>query len=117
MTTPASNETRKLSFDSFVHIINGKARSSATTRHGLNPANREAKAEVPVATQQDLDDAVAAAKAAFKKWRRVPYEERKKAVVAYADAIDELRDEFRDLLISEQGKPVCDSSGRCNEIH
>ncbi|KAL3460195.1 Aldehyde/histidinol dehydrogenase [Aspergillus heterothallicus] len=106
MTTPASNETRKLSFDSFVHIINGKPRSSAPTRHGLNPANREAKAEVPVATQQDLDDAVAAAKAAFKKWRRVEYEERKKAVLAYADAIDELRDEFRDLLISEQGKPI-----------
>ncbi|KAL3440366.1 Aldehyde/histidinol dehydrogenase [Aspergillus insuetus] len=87
MTTPASNETQKLNFESFVHIIDGKPRSSGTTRHGLNPANRQAKAEVPVATEKDLDDAVAAAKAAFKKWCR-------------------LRDEFRDLLISEQGKPL-----------
>ncbi|KAJ0423055.1 Aldehyde/histidinol dehydrogenase [Aspergillus carlsbadensis] len=106
MTTPASNDTEKLNFDSFVHIIDGKPRSSANTRHGLNPANRQAKAEVPVATEQDLDDAVTAAKTAFKKWRRVPYEDRKKAVLAYADAIDELRGEFRDLLISEQGKPL-----------
>ncbi|KAL2848893.1 Aldehyde/histidinol dehydrogenase [Aspergillus pseudoustus] len=96
----------EINFDNFVQIINGQIRTTAATRHGLNPANRQPKAKVAIATQGDLDDAVTAAKAAFKKWSRVPYEERKKAVLAYADAIDQLRTEFRDLLISEQGKPI-----------
>jgi acyl-CoA reductase-like NAD-dependent aldehyde dehydrogenase len=39
------------------------------------------------------------------------------AVLAYADAIDELRDEFMDLLISEQGKPVCHSPTESNAIN
>jgi hypothetical protein len=66
MTTPAGNETQKLSFDSFGHIIDGKPRSSST-RLGLNRANCEAKAEVPVATEQDLGNTIAAAKATVKK--------------------------------------------------
>lgn len=109
MISPASQDKNRLDFNNFVQIINGQAKLTQSTRHGLNPANRKPKAEVPVATEQDLDEAIAAAKAAFKVWSCVPYEERKKAVLAYADAIDDLRTEFRDLLISEQGKPVCDS--------
>lgn len=96
-----------LSFqENFVQIIDGKPSSTEKTRHGINPANLEAKPEVPVATSSDVDRAVAAAKDAFKIWSKVPYEERRKAVLAYADAVDRLRSQFRDLLISEQGKPV-----------
>lgn len=111
MISPASKDKDRLQFHTFVQIINGKAKSTQTSRHSLNPANREPKSEVPVTTQQDLDEAVTAAKIAFKTWSCVPYEERKKAVLAYADAIDALRTEFRDLLISEQGKPVCEIRG------
>ncbi|WYZ39875.1 hypothetical protein EsH8_IV_000216 [Colletotrichum jinshuiense] len=96
-----------LSFqENFVQIIDGKPSSTEKTRHGINPANLEAKPEVPVATSSDVDRAVAAAKDAFKIWSKVPYEERRKAVLAYADAVDRLRSQFRDLLISEQGKPI-----------
>lgn len=107
MIVPAFQTKDAIDFHNFVQVINGKPKSTPTTRHGLNPANRQPKAEVPVATQQDLEEAVAAAKVAFQTWSCVPYEERKQAVLAYADAIDVLRKEFRDLLISEQGKPVC----------
>jgi acyl-CoA reductase-like NAD-dependent aldehyde dehydrogenase len=91
----------------YVQIINGKSSPTALTRHGLNPATLEALPEVPVATPKDLDNAADAAKAAFKIWSATPYEDRKKAVLAYADAIDQYSDQFRDLLITEQGKPVC----------
>lgn len=106
MTT---NGTKKpsLSFtDNFVQHIDGQATPTSKSRHGINPATLEAKAEVPVATQENLDKAVEAAKRAFKKWSKVPAEERRKAVLAWADAIDAVKDEFRDLLTSEQGKPV-----------
>lgn len=90
----------------YVQIINGKASLTDVARHGPNPATLEALPEVPVAIPEDLDNADAV-KAAFKLWSVTPYEGRKKAVLAYADAIDQNRDQFRDLLITEQGKPVC----------
>ncbi|POS78360.1 aldehyde dehydrogenase (NAD+) [Diaporthe helianthi] len=90
----------------FVQIINGTSAPTKANRHGVNPATLEPMPEVPVATQNDLDNAVTAAKAAFKVWSKTPYEERRSAVLAFADAIESLRTEFRDLLISEQGKPI-----------
>lgn len=116
---PSATEpsTNPLDFQSgFVQIINGKSSPTATTRHGINPATLKAKPEVPLATKEDLDSAVAAAKEAFKKWSKVPYEERKAAVLAFADAIDKQRVEFRDLLISEQGKPVRNFSKTCDIV-
>ncbi|KAJ5778278.1 hypothetical protein N7520_001524 [Penicillium odoratum] len=90
----------------YVQIINGKSSPTSATRHGLNPATLEELPEVPVATPEDLDRATDAAKAAFKIWSTTPYEDRKKAVLAYADAIEQYSDQFRDLLITEQGKPI-----------
>lgn len=102
-----TNTVQNLDFQgNFVQIINGKSAPTSKTRHGINPATLKPRPEVPVATEEDVDKAVEAGKAAFKKWRKVPYEERKAAVLAYADAIEKLQTEFRDLLISEQGKPV-----------
>jgi acyl-CoA reductase-like NAD-dependent aldehyde dehydrogenase len=92
----------------YVQIIKGKSAPTKVTRHGLNPATLEALPEVPVATPDDLDSAVDAAKVAYKLWSTTPYEDRKKAVVAYADALDQYKDQFRDLLVAEQGKPVSD---------
>lgn len=106
-STTNSGRSTALSFsDHFVQIIDGKASPTENNRHGINPANLKAKAEVPIATRKDLDLAVAAAKDAFKAWSKVSYEDRKRAVLAYADAVDSYRTQFRDLLISEQGKPV-----------
>ncbi|KAI8309646.1 putative aldehyde dehydrogenase FUS7 [Colletotrichum sp. SAR11_240] len=105
--TTNGDHSKTLSFsDHFVQITNGKASQTEKSRNGINPANLSTKAEVPVATREDLDLAVAAAKDAFKTWSKVPYEDRKKAVLAYADAVDSYRTQFRDLLISEQGKPI-----------
>jgi delta 1-pyrroline-5-carboxylate dehydrogenase len=90
----------------FVQIIDGQSAPTKETRHGLNPANLQEMAKVPVATQQDLDRAVAAAKKAFKTWSKTPYEERRESVLAFADAVDSHRGEFQALLTAEQGKPV-----------
>ncbi|KAH8763689.1 aldehyde dehydrogenase domain-containing protein [Diaporthe sp. PMI_573] len=92
--------------DNFVQIIDGKGAVTEKTRHGINPATLEPKKEVPVATPDDLDRAVKAAKAALKAWSRTPYEKRRDAVLAYADAIESLKASFCNLLVSEQGKPI-----------
>ncbi|KAF6824327.1 aldehyde dehydrogenase [Colletotrichum plurivorum] len=107
MTASAAPNGTKLSFDGgFVQIINGKPSATEKSRHGVNPATLAPKDEVPVATRADLDRAVAAARDAFKTWSKVPYAERRRAVLAYADAVDGFRTQFRDLLIAEQGKPI-----------
>lgn len=93
-------------FEGFYNTINGKLTSTEKTRHGINPATGKPNPEVPVATPKDVDDAVAAAKEAFKTWSKVPYEERKKAVLAYADALEKYQNDFGKLLTQEQGKPV-----------
>ncbi|KAM5354541.1 hypothetical protein ACJ41O_001188 [Fusarium nematophilum] len=109
MTPVATDGSKAASLDfaaDFIQIIDGKPSKTKETRHGINPANQQRKAEVPVASQEDLDRAVDAAKKAFKTWSRVSYEERRHAVLAFADAIQQASTDFRDLLISEQGKPA-----------
>ena len=94
-------------FSNYKNSIDGKLVGTKETRHGINPATGEANPEVPVATQADVDAAVEAGLKAFKTWSKTPWEERKKAVLAYADALEKLAPEFGKLLTKEQGKPVC----------
>jgi acyl-CoA reductase-like NAD-dependent aldehyde dehydrogenase len=104
--TNSANGTGKLQFDAFYNVINGKLVPTSQTRHGINPATKKANLEVPVSTQKDVDDAVAAAKAAYKTWSRTSVEERREKLLAYAEALKEHTNEFAKLLTTEQGKPL-----------
>ncbi|KAM0194330.1 hypothetical protein ACHAPI_007091 [Fusarium lateritium] len=97
-------------WDNYVQIINGKSAPTEKSHRGINPATLEKKPEVPIATQDDLNQAVDAAKKAFKSWSKVPWEERKKKLFEWADAIEAHKKDFADLLISEQGKPIAQAS-------
>lgn len=105
-STNGTSGSSKLQFDTFANIINGKLSSTSQTRHGINPATKKPNWEVPVSTEKDLDDAVAAAKTAFKTWSRTTVEERREKLLAYADAVKEYQNEFAKLLTTEQGKPL-----------
>ena len=93
-------------FEGFYNTINGKLTSTEQTRHGINPATGKANPEVPVSTQKDVDDAVAAAKEAFKSWSQESWEKRREAVLAFADGLEKYENDFGKLLTQEQGKPV-----------
>lgn len=101
-----SNGTSKLSWDSFHNTIDGKPDNGKSSRHGINPATEENSSTVPVASQEDVDRAMVAAKKAFKTWSAVPHAERQKAVLAFADALEAEKEGFAKLLTKEQGKPV-----------
>ncbi|KAJ0423077.1 Aldehyde/histidinol dehydrogenase [Aspergillus carlsbadensis] len=96
----------KLRFDTFYNIIDGSPVSAAETRHGINPATKQPNPNVPVASQQDLDNAVEAAQRAFKSWSQTTIEERRAALLAYADAYKKFTSDFAHLLTMEQGKPI-----------
>ncbi len=53
-----------------------------------NPSNGETLGEVPLASEADVDAAVAAAKAAFPGWAATPLTERAACLLKLADAID-----------------------------
>ena len=95
---------------SFHNTINNELTSTVKTRHSINPATITPNAEVPVSTRADVDLAVASARKAFKAWSTTPIAERRKALLAFADAITEYKEDFAQLLTLEQGKPLAQSN-------
>jgi hypothetical protein len=94
-------------FSDYQNTIDGRLSTTKTTRHGINPATGKPNPEVPVSTQEDVDNAVAAGLKAFESWKKTTWAERRKAVSAFADALEKHKDDFAKLLTQEQGKPVC----------
>ncbi len=54
------------------HLINGKSVTSATSFDTINPATQEVLAQVAAGGEQEVNAAVAAAKAAFPAWAATP---------------------------------------------
>ena len=61
---------------------------------------------MPLGTSKDLDDAVAAAAAAFKIWSATPDESRKAACHAIGKKIEDNAEELARLITAEQGKQL-----------
>ena len=81
-----------------------------------DPGTGEVVGESPVATREDLDRAVAAAREAYKSWSRSSDDERKAAVARIADTIHDNMEELAELLTREQGKPL-NGMGSRFELH
>ncbi|KAF2268203.1 aldehyde dehydrogenase [Lojkania enalia] len=94
-----------MDFETFYNIIDGKPRSSKAIHHGVNPATGQELWDVPIATEKDLNDAVAAAKKAFPAWRDTPIEKRKELLMKFVDMYNTYIEEFTTLLCKETGKP------------
>jgi betaine-aldehyde dehydrogenase len=75
------------------------------TEEVLNPSTGEVIAEAPLSTQEDVDQAVAAARKAFETWSVTPPGERAAALLKLADTIEEHAEEFADLESADAGKP------------
>ena len=69
-----------------------------------NPASGEALAEVPMATESDVDRAVRTAHEAFLKWRDVPVVDRVQVLYRYKQLLEENQDDLAGILTSENGK-------------
>jgi malonate-semialdehyde dehydrogenase (acetylating)/methylmalonate-semialdehyde dehydrogenase len=77
----------------------------------VNPATMEPVASVPMSSAADVDDAVAAARAAFPAWRRTPPAERIQHLFALKRLLD---DNVRDLartITTECGKTLAEAEG------
>ena len=94
-------------------LINGEWLDSTTThwRDVINPATQEVLARVPLATTAEVNRAVAAAKQAFKSWRKTPIGTRARIFLKYQQLIREHMKELAAILTAEQGKTLPDAEG------
>ena len=76
----------------------------------INPANGEVIAEMSEGTPDDIDRAVASAKAAFKSgcWSRIAPRDRMEVLYSFARLIDEHAGELAILETLDMGKPIAD---------
>ena len=93
----------------FKLLINGKLVSVAARLDVINPATEEVLAAAPRADRAQLNEAIAAAKAAFPAWSAKPIRERGVLLTRLADELEARQDEFARLLTLEQGKPLSEA--------
>lgn len=77
----------------------------------FDPSNGELLGEVENSTTQQVNAAVARAKAAQKLWRKTPLPERARIINSAYQAIDHLTDSFSELLAREMGKDIRRATG------
>jgi aldehyde dehydrogenase (NAD+) len=81
------------------------AASSSDTLDVINCSTEQVMATVPKATREDVDRAVAAARAAFGSWSQTSVEERAKYVQRIADGLMARMDDLATLVSQEVGMP------------
>jgi len=94
-------------------FINGKWRAASSNDwlDVINPATEESVGKVAVAQISDLDEALDAANAAFKLWRKTPPFARYKIMRRAADLLRERADSVAKIMTIEQGKPIAEAKG------
>ena len=80
-----------------------------------NPANGKTLAEVRLSTADDVNEAVAAAKAAQKKWARVPAPKRADYLYEIARIMIEKKEHLSQVLTKEMGKVIEEARGEVQE--
>ena len=95
------------------HWINGARVAGASGRHGpvYNPATGELAREVDFASVEEVDAAVAAAKAAFPVWRATSISKRTEVMFRIRNLVEAHRAEIAAHLTLEHGKVPSDALG------
>jgi malonate-semialdehyde dehydrogenase (acetylating)/methylmalonate-semialdehyde dehydrogenase len=95
------------------HWINGTTVPSTSGRTGpvYNPATGDQQAAVGLASTDEVDAAVAAAKAAFSTWRNASLSKRAEVMFRFRELVVAHRDEIAELVSLEHGKVPSDAAG------
>jgi aldehyde dehydrogenase (NAD+) len=93
--------------------INGqwKDASDGATIKVYNPSDGELLSEIADATNNDVDDAIAAAREAFKTWGKTTPTERAAVLNKIADIIDENAEYLATVETMDNGKPIRETMG------
>jgi malonate-semialdehyde dehydrogenase (acetylating) / methylmalonate-semialdehyde dehydrogenase len=95
------------------HWVDGKVLEGTSGRSGVvwQPATGEQQASVDFASVEEVDHAVAVAKAAFPAWRATNLSRRAEVMFHLRELVDANRKEIASLLSAEHGKVLTDALG------
>jgi malonate-semialdehyde dehydrogenase (acetylating)/methylmalonate-semialdehyde dehydrogenase len=95
------------------HWINGKPSEGSSERYGPvhNPATGNQEKQVPLASVEEVDAAVAAAKEAFATWGQSSLAKRTTILFKFRALLDANRDAIAELITAEHGKVHSDALG------
>ena len=94
-------------------LINGSfVESRSTEWHDVvNPATQQVIGQVPFATDDEINAAVAAAKEAYKTWKNTPLAARARIMLKLQALVREHMGRIAHTLSAEQGKTLADAEG------
>ena len=94
-------------------LLDGKFIDSQTSEwHDVvNPATQQVLAQVPFATDAEINAAIASAKQAYKTWKSTPIAARARIMLKLQALVREHMGRIAQTLSAEQGKTVADAEG------
>ncbi|WP_166171714.1 CoA-acylating methylmalonate-semialdehyde dehydrogenase [Acinetobacter sp. SA01] len=94
-------------------LINGEFVESKTNHWQdiVNPATQEVLGQVPFATPEEVNAAIAAAQNALASWRQTPIQARMRIMLKLQDLIRSNLKSIAQVLTAEQGKTLADAEG------
>ena len=95
------------------HWIDGKTFGGVAVRHGdiYDPATGQVSGTVDFADVMLVDEAVAAASAAFAEWRNASLTKRTQVLFKFRELLDARKGELAEIITAEHGKVLSDALG------
>ena len=94
------------------HFINGQiVPDTARTQEVYDPAQGRVTKHVALASKATVEQAIAAAQAAFPAWRDTPPAKRARAMYRFKQLLEDRADDICALITSEHGKVLSDALG------
>jgi succinate-semialdehyde dehydrogenase/glutarate-semialdehyde dehydrogenase len=89
-------------------LINGEVRNSrdGATQEVINPSTNQVIDSIPLATVEDVEEALEVAQTGKVIWANTPTHERYEILVRYANLLQEKKSELAEILTKENGKPL-----------
>ncbi|MDN7241895.1 aldehyde dehydrogenase family protein [Planococcus sp. N028] len=99
------------------NYINGKWQENIAANYAtvVNPATGEELSQVPLSTEIDVELAVKAAKAAQKKWAKVPAPKRADYLYEIGRLMKQKKEQLAQVLTKEMGKVIEEARGEVQE--
>jgi malonate-semialdehyde dehydrogenase (acetylating)/methylmalonate-semialdehyde dehydrogenase len=95
------------------HWIDGKPWGGVAERTGkvYDPATGQVAGQVDFATEADVDQAVAAASAAWRTWRHASLTARSNVLFAFRELLHQRKSDLAAIVTAEHGKVLSDAAG------
>ncbi|MDE1162143.1 MAG: CoA-acylating methylmalonate-semialdehyde dehydrogenase [Acidobacteriaceae bacterium] len=115
IATAPDSTTTATALPEIPHWVNGKrvAGTSGRVTDVFNPATGQKQAHIQLATDAEVDAAVAAAAAAFPEWSNWPPLRRARVMFRFREIFEARIDELAAAITREHGKVFSDAKGEC----